>query len=168
MSNARLPWFCFLVMLISASNSWWRDYALLPARMASHFDANGLPNAWMSKDQFSILCAILAGLAAFIGFVPAFLISKLPPAMLNLPNKDYWLAPARRKETVAFFQRWFAWFACAFLVFMVWVMNLVFESNVSSRFRLPTGSFMFVLFGFLIFTAVWSVIMYRRFSKTAS
>ena len=165
MLDKRLPWVLFSMVFLVTLFSWWQGYSEIPERLASHFNAAGAPNGWMSKDQFFTLNALLVGLAIFIGVFPPLLIAKLPPNLINLPNKDYWLAPERRAETVTFFERWFAWFACAFLLFLALVMQMVIQSNRSATPELPSDQFMFLLFGFLLFTAVWVVLMARKFSR---
>ena len=164
--DKRLPWFLFAVIFFVTLFGWWRGYAGMPERLASHFDAAGAPNGWMSKDQFFTLNSILAGLAVFIGLFPPLLIAKLSPSLINLPNKNYWLAPEHRDETIAFFERWFGWFACAFLLFLALVMQMVIESNRSATPQLPSDQFMYLLVGFLLFTGVWVFLMVWKFSRT--
>ncbi len=93
MASARLPWFLFATILLIASISWWHAYPELPERIASHFNGAGVPNGWMTKDQFFTLNAFLVGMAVFTGLFPPFMIAKVDPSLINLPNKDYWLAP---------------------------------------------------------------------------
>lgn len=168
MANPRLPWILFAMLLVFASFSWRADYHALPDRVASHFDTNGDPNGWMTKDHFLALNVALVGLAALVGLLPPFLVAKVPPALINLPNKAYWLAPERHAETVSFFVLWFGWFACALLIFVARIMYLVFLANVSSTFRLPGRQFIFDLVGFLVLTAVFVIAMIRKFSRTGS
>jgi len=167
MENLRLSWLVFLVVTVIALVAWGYSYNQMPERMASHFNAAGAPNGWMTKNQFFSLNVILIAVAAFSGFFPGRKIAKLPASKINLPNKEYWLDPARREETVAYFQRWFAWFGCAILLLVVLVMQLVIESNRSPTPMLPLGPIMIILFGFLIFITVRTIAMYRRFSKIA-
>ncbi len=121
MASVRLPWFVFAAILLGASISWWHAYPELPERVASHFNGAGVPNGWMTKDQFFTLSAFLVALAIFTGLLPPFLISKMNPSLINLPNKEYWLAPGQHDATVAYFRLWFAWFACGLLFFVALV-----------------------------------------------
>ena len=67
--------------------------------VASHFDSAGQANAWMPRSTYWLLSiAVGMGLPAFIiggGYVLRF----LPVSLLNIPHRDYWLAPERREET---------------------------------------------------------------------
>lgn len=166
MASVRLPWFVFAAILLGASISWWHAYPELPERVASHFNGAGVPNGWMTKDQFFTLSAFLVALAIFTGLLPPFLISKMNPSLINLPNKEYWLAPGQHDATVAYFRLWFAWFACGLLLFVALVLRVVVESNRSASPRLPNGPFIALLLGFLVFTAGCIVALHRRFSNT--
>jgi len=168
MKSSRLPWLVFLTIAVVALIAWAYSYDQMPARMASHFNAAGAPNGWMTKSQFFTLDVILIAVAAFSGFFPARRIAQVPTAKINLPNKEYWLDPVRRQETLAYFQRWFAWFGCAILLFVVLVMQLVIESNRSSSPMLPLGPIMVILFGFLAFVITMTAAMYRKFLKIGS
>ena len=73
-------------------------YPQLPERMATHFGPNGQADGWMSKSAFTafflIMITFMTALMSGIGT----LIRVLPPEMINLPNKEYWLAPERRRK----------------------------------------------------------------------
>lgn len=165
MASVRLPWFLFAAILLIASISWWHAYPEMPERIASHFSGAGVPNGWMTKDQFFTLNAFLVAMAVFTGLFPPFLISKTDPSLINLPNKEYWLAPRQHAATAAYFRLWFAWFACGLLFFVALVLQLVVESNRSASPRIPNGPFIALLVGFLVFTAGCIVALHRRFSN---
>jgi uncharacterized membrane protein len=136
----------------------------LPARMATHFDANGLPNGWMSRDGFF---AFYAGILAFMLLVVVVLapasIGRLPPSMINLPNRDYWLAPERAAATKAKLGRLMAGFGLGVGLFVVYVMQLVLQSNLGGG-TLSSASAVPAVIGFLIFVAGFVVVTVRSFS----
>jgi uncharacterized membrane protein len=71
----------------------------LPDRIATHFNAAGTADGWMNKETFRALMIVAAfSLAAFVIFL-TWVVRFLPDAMINLPHKDHWLAPERRRET---------------------------------------------------------------------
>ena len=75
--------------------------AELPARVASHFDGAGRPNGWMARDGFVLFqCGLVLTLGALFG-IGGRLLKVTPNGWINLPNKNYWLAPERRAESVA-------------------------------------------------------------------
>lgn len=75
-------------------------YPQLPERLAVHFGAAGAPDGWMLKDSFVVFSpAMLLGVSlVFYGL--NFVMRHAPPRYLNLPHKDYWLAPERREQTL--------------------------------------------------------------------
>ena len=168
MESTRLPWLVFLAITVVALIAWGHSYNQMPERMASHFNAGGVPNGWMTKNQFFTLNVILIAVAGFSGFYPARKIARVPTSKINLPNKEYWLDPVRREDTLAYFQQWFAWFGCAILLLVVLVMQLVIESNRSPVPMLPLVPIMTLLFGFLGYIVIRTVAMYRKFSKIGS
>src|SRR5262249_61256788 len=89
----------------------------LPERVASHFGSDDDPDAWMTRNGylFFILSLVLVypGLIGFlIGFLP-----RVRPEWVNFPNRDYWLAPQRRGDSLEFFFAPGGWFS--FLLFFL-------------------------------------------------
>jgi uncharacterized membrane protein len=71
--------------------------SLLPERVASHFGANGEANGWMSRSGYLWFVAGMGvGLPLFIIGL-SFLSKFFPISMVNVPNKEFWLAPGRRE-----------------------------------------------------------------------
>jgi hypothetical protein len=88
----------------------WRTYPLLPARVASHFALSGAPDGWMSKRAFA---GFQVGVVLLLGAALSAASTRLErrgDAGLNLPHKDYWLAPERRAGTMAWLRGFFLWF----------------------------------------------------------
>ena len=77
-------------------------YDKLPLIVPSHFDGQGNVDGEMGRGAFY---ALFAGMhLLFLGgfLVLAHFLKKLPDSMINCPNKDYWLAPERREQSVDF------------------------------------------------------------------
>ena len=163
MSGTRLPRLLFFVILIAASADGLRRFSHLPDQMASHFDSLGNRNGWMTRPQFFAMYLVFIALAAALGLLPPIFIAIASPSVINLPNKEYWLAPERRADTLAFFAKQFSWFGCVFLLLEVSVMQLVIEGDSLPAPRLSTGPFLSLVFAFVIFTFVWIMVMLRRF-----
>lgn len=82
----------------------------MPERVATRFDMDGQPTSWGSPAGLAWGQAIaMAAVLLIMGGLPA-LIPRLPMALLNVPHKDYWLAPERRGRSMLFVQAWLAWF----------------------------------------------------------
>jgi uncharacterized membrane protein len=140
-------------------------YPLLPATMASHFGASGQANAWQSKGAFFGtywgVCLLL--LAVFVGLPP--FLGHLPTAIINLPHKEYWLAPEHRATTLAFFQGAMGWFGVVALGFMMAVIQLVIQANLSGTGVLPPAT-VWPLFGaYMAFVIVWTGYVQVRFRQ---
>jgi uncharacterized membrane protein len=164
MADPRTPRNLFLMILAAGLLQCFHDFPLLPERMASHFAASGAANGWMTKSHFLITYAVVLLPAIFVEFLLHRRIAATPDKLLNLPNKQYWLAPERRAETFAYFEIFFAWYGCAFLLLEVFAMGLAMRANFQSPPRLPTGPILTVIAAFAIFNVVWVVAMFRRFS----
>lgn len=164
MSGSRLPRLIFFAIVAIALAQAIYNFPLLPDRLASHFNAYGLPNGWMSKQAFFIVYAAMILVAAVPEFFVPYSIAHTSNARVNLPNKDYWLAPDRRASTMAYFEKSFAWFGCALLLLEVCAMGLAIQANFSSPPRLPAVPMMGLVVVFLVYTVVWVILMMRRFS----
>ena len=151
MSSKAIPRSLFFVIALMAIAQCVHNFPLLPDRMASHFDASGAPNGWMTKPQFFFVFAIVLLPALFVEFWLHRKIANTPEARLNLTNKDFWVAPERRAKTFAYFENFFAWYGCAFLFVVVSAMSLAMRANFDSPPRLPTGPIVSVLVGFALY-----------------
>jgi uncharacterized membrane protein len=164
MSGMNIPRGLFFAIFLAAIAQCVFGFHLMPDRMASHFAASGLPNGWMTKSQFFLVYAVTLLPALAVEFWVPRTIARKPKAKLNLPNKEYWLAPERRDATFVYFESFFAWYGCAFLLLVVFVMGLVMRANISPPPRLPTGPIVLALVAFVLFNVAAVAAMLRRFS----
>lgn len=163
-SGTRLPKSIFVVLILTAVVQMVLSFPHLPGRVASHFGPSGAPNGWMSKQSFFAIYAVMIVIAAFIEVFPARSIRR-PSARINLPHKEYWLAPERRAETFGYFEKYFAWYGCVFLLIMVLIMGLAIEANLNPPPHLPTTPTLAIIVGFVAFNIASVVQIFRRFSK---
>ncbi len=138
---------------------------LLPDKVASHFNAQGRADGWMSKSGY-LTSVSLMGLA-----LPLFIMALsyatrfIPDWAVNLPNKDYWLAPVRRTETARRLLSYSAWLGCA-LVCLFGIMHaLTIKANRAAEPALDSTVFMIALISFLAAVALWVFGLYRQFSR---
>jgi len=141
-------------------------FPMMPERMASHFGPSGAANGWMTKAQFFAVYAITLLPAFVVEFWVARKIAETPGARINLPNKEFWLAPERRAETLAYFETFFAWYGCAFQLLVIFVMGLAMRANLSPPPRLALAPTVAALVVFVLFNIAAIVSMLRRFSVT--
>jgi hypothetical protein len=164
MPKSWLPKAVFLLVALVALWQCATSFSVMPDRVASHFAASGLPNGWMTKQAFFMVYGAMVLLAALIEVYPARSIAK-SPSRIHLPNKEYWLAPERRAETLACFEEYFAWYGCVFLLVEVLAMGLAIQANLNPPPRLSTGPIWMVVVGFVAFNIGFVVHLLRRFSN---
>lgn len=101
----------------------------LPERIATHVDFTGNPNGWSSPVMLLVELACLT--ATFVAaFLAASRIADIPPALMNLPNRDYWLANERLENTMAAVKRWMQWFLALIYFELTVVIGDLLRSNV--------------------------------------
>lgn len=131
--------------------------------MASHFGAGGAPNGWMSRSSFAWFSILPVSVVLFVTFIVPLLVAKLPPSLINLPNKDYWLAPERKDEAMRRFGVRMEWLGVLLLAFLAIVYELVFQANLT-RTGLANGPFIVALVAYLLLNVLWIVSLIRAFS----
>jgi len=104
----------------------------LPATVASHFGQGGAANGSMGKVGFITLMVVLQfGMAAML-VGTGFAMRRLPPALLNIPRKDYWLHEDRRESTFEYNQLMLNWIAALTAILIVVVFQLTIQANLGN------------------------------------
>ena len=168
MANTRLP--SSLFFMLALVGAWQYAYYAprLPEMLASHFTANGAVNGWQSKSAlFGVELAIVV-LAAVVGFGVPRIIAAIPISLINLPNKDFWFSAERRDETLSYMRAWSAWFGCALLAFLLFVMELAFRANLRTPPRFDNGAFIPALLAFMAADTAVLLRMILHFSRRQS
>jgi uncharacterized membrane protein len=163
--DSRLPKFLFVVIALYAAIHFSHSYSQLPDVVASHFDGRGVANGWQTKSAFFTVLVGASVLAAVIGFGIPRIIAALPPQLINLPNKAYWLAPDHLPETMEFLNNYFAWFGCAVFLVIIVTFDYAIQSNLHPDHRPDAAHMWYVLAGFLMFVIVWIARMFLRFGR---
>ena len=137
----------------------------MPPQVASHFDGSGAANGFMSRAGYlSFMLVLVVGLPAL--FVAAQrLLHALAPRYLNVPHREYWLAPERREATIRYMEGYLLCFAWALVVFLCVVHWSVVDANRSQPPRLSSALFLPALGAFLAFALGWAIALYRRFPR---
>ncbi len=141
-------------------------FTALPEKVASHFDAAGTPDGWMSRNSFIWLEVILLAVLAFQFLALPYLIEKLPNSSMNIPNKDHWLSDEMRVETFAFIRRYLEWFAAVSLLLFILINQFVYTANIE-RQNLQSGKVWSILIVYFVFVTVWLVKFVRHFTIKA-
>lgn len=146
----------FLALVLAALTQVIWQYDGLPGKVATHFNATGQANGWMTRGQHTawhvVTLLFLAGL--FQGI--AWLQPRLPREYVNLPHREYWLAPERAAATHAWVVGAVRLLGCAIMLFFIALFQLIYQANLSTPPRLSlavwwlTGGLLAVLAGVLI------------------
>jgi len=155
----------FLALLCFAALQAVYYHRRLPPLLGSHFRQDGSANAWATHPQFFAVELIVIVLAAFVAFGIPRIASLVPPQLMNLPNKEYWLSPERREQTLAYLQSQMAWFGCALLAFLLFVMELVFRANLRTPPQLNSAALVSALLAFLLFAAFLIIRLTQHFLR---
>ena len=164
--DSRLPKLSFVVLAAYAAFHFSSYYSQLPDVVASHFNARGVANGWQTKPAFFTVFVGVSVLAAVIGFGIPHIISVMPPQLINLPNKQYWLAPDQLAETQAFLNNYFEWFGCAVFLIIILTFDYAIQSNLHPDNRPDVSRMWHILAGFLAFVSVWIIRLLARFLRT--
>lgn len=122
----------------------------LPPVVASHFAAGGGADGFTPRNAYlGLMAAISVGIPLLLAICNG-LLRFVPPSMVNLPNRDYWLAPERKEETYAFLRNHGIYLA-------------VLKSIPSSLFRTAVVSISAILL-----SAIFSRMTYRTGAPSTS
>jgi uncharacterized membrane protein len=139
----------------------------LPGLVATHFAASGRANGWMPRARFfQYQVAFTLGFAAFFGSL-AFVASILPDAWINLPHKDHWLAPARRKETRRRIARMILSAGCGVLAFSLFLHHRICQANLDGSHRLTPSFGVLLAAGLLLIVGPLVPFLLRFLRKPA-
>ena len=138
----------------------------LPARVATHFDASGQPNGWMSRSSH-VVFTLVFGFAVPLFVVGLMYVTRfLPDALVNIPRRDYWLSGERRSETLAYLLRQALWFACMNVVFVAGIHFLVVDANRAPSPQLSTPMVLTLAGTFLAGVVAWVTMLILHFRRT--
>jgi uncharacterized membrane protein len=161
-----IPFVAFGVLLIGAAVFVQLISGQLPERVATHFDATGHPNGFMTRESCRIfMLTFTLGFPLFIAAVTGLIPWLVPPSLVNLPNRAYWLAPERAQQSRAFLSVQGIWFGCILLVFLSSVDWLVVNANSTVPAQLPLKPFVTAMVLFFTVVGFWMVRMFRHFRK---
>ena len=135
----------------------------LPESMASHFGAGGQPDAFMSRGGFFLAMALIGGGSVAAVFAAPLLLRITPKRLLNLPNRDYWLANDQRRDVALDrLAGLMGWMGAATTALLVIATELTIQANLERR-NLDEATFLLFLVAYFVFVGVWLVRTMRIF-----
>lgn len=155
----------FICLIVFASVFVIYTTGYLPDTVATHFDGNNRANGWMSRRGYRLfMIAFMIGVSTFVSFAVGTLPAKFPQ-WTNLPNRDYWLAPARREESLRYLNAHGKRLGCLIVMMMLGMHYVILKANHVQPPALPVETFSSILIGFALVLIWWIVRLYRRFPK---
>ncbi|MBI1216715.1 MAG: DUF1648 domain-containing protein [Alphaproteobacteria bacterium] len=157
------PLLCYLALYALAGAQLEHYWPQLPRRVATHFGGGGIPNGWMTKEAFR---NFYLGFLLFLPGVMAgsgLLFRIMPPRLINLPHKGYWLAPERRAQTVGKLQRDMNGFSVIVAAFIVALHQLVIMANLAYPVRMDNTLIWALLGVMMAFILGFVIRQYRSF-----
>lgn len=143
-------------------------YSTSPARVPIHYGPGGVPDRWGSPLDVLLIhgCVIGFGTALFLALPK--LIRHAPKSLINLPHKDYWLAPEHRDAATAKFAPWSYVVGTAVNVLMITLQAVL---SPTTDAALPSSAApALVTLGFVFFTlgsCVWLARSFKRPERDA-
>ncbi len=153
----------FLVFVAAAAVYVWSSSSALPPVAASHFNAAGQADAYMPSTIYrNIMVGLVLGLPLLVVFLPNALIRRASAA-INLPHRDYWLAPERRAQTIDSLCKMSYGFGFLLVGFLSYTHRLVIRANQMVPPGFPSEWFISGLIVFIGCVIMWMYLHLRRF-----
>jgi serine/threonine-protein kinase len=137
----------------------------LPARVATHFDGTGRANGWGSARELELLLGATGVLVPAFVVLITYLARYFPSQFLNVPNPEYWRAPANRPVALAFMFRLGVWWGAALTLWFAAFNASIVRANLSRPPHLGTAGWVIptvLLVGLLV---PWFVAIRRFFAR---
>ena len=162
----RLAYVAFAALYLAVAVGVLITAPWLPERVATHFGLEGHPNGWMTRTgYFAFVTAFPLLLALFFAGIAA-LTRVLPARFVNIPNRDFWLAPERRAATSVLIRHWLAGLLCLLTLFFAGLHVLTIIANRSTPPQLPMGGLLLLVIVFLLALMIWLSMFLMRFAET--
>lgn len=160
----RVPLVALAFLLIAGTLHLHHYLPLMPEKIATHFDGSGRPDGWMSHRGLMIFDIVMLSVISLIMLSAGPMIRRLPPSMLNIPNRDYWLVPERRNEVSVIMMNHMIWLVCWAVAFFTAVDHMIFTANrAEGGAHVAPEDILTVVGVALALMAVWVSTLFRAF-----
>lgn len=163
MKPLRIPAILLALLYACFLGYWAFSGSQLPERVATHFNGSGQPNGWMSRSANQIFMLVFGFAFPLFIVLLCYATRFLPSGLVNIPHREYWLAPERRQATSGYLVRHSFWFACLAVGFVLGMQCSIVLANRQTPPHLSTALLLAVVGPFLAGTAVWVVVLFRHF-----
>lgn len=160
-----LPRIAFVVLLVVVAAVIVGTAGALPDRVATHFGRGGVANDWMTRDGYLAFMLAFAILLPLLVVGTMGLLPGIARGKCNIPNYDYWFAPARREASAARLVSHACLLGCLMVLFLGGIHLLLLAANATLPARLPEPAFFGALAVFLVGIILWIVFLRRLFPR---
>jgi hypothetical protein len=94
-------------------------------------------------------------------------VPHVSPRRVNIPHRDYWLAPERRRATLSSLASHACWLGCLCAAFLAGMHYAILEANAAAPPRLPADLVWTLLIALLAGIALWIGTLYLRFRNVS-
>lgn len=154
-----------MCLVVCAALFIWFTSNSLPATVASHFGAAGIANGFMPRAfyvRFMLALAVLLPLG--LTFLTNLTL-RISETSLNLPHREYWLAPERRDDTLAYLRQQNARFGIVLTLFLCYVHWLVLRANAVTPPILSTPGIVAGMVAFVVYIIFWALNFIGHFRR---
>ncbi|HPF36551.1 MAG TPA: hypothetical protein PLH84_14085 [Candidatus Krumholzibacteria bacterium] len=155
--------FLLVLVLIAAQLGWYSPR--LPQTVISSFALDGSAGGWSPRGTFLATYVIVVAVTAASFLLLPPLLRRLGGQGLNIPHRDYWLAPERADATMEHIARQLVWFGLVTVAFLGWTHQLVILANLGGEGRMASAPFWAGLAAFLAYAAWWTLRLTLRFQR---
>ncbi len=155
-----LLYLCFFSYLTLSVSS-------LPNCVATHFNGGGQANGWMSKIAYILFMTAFSFVLPFIPVGVSYTFRYFPDKYINIPQREYWLASERRRETFSYFVTQSLWFACIALGFIIGIHFSIIQANSLAPAHLANPLILGLIGCFVAGLVIWIVSMIFHFNKAS-
>ena len=167
MKSTRLSATILALLYIGYLGCWAWSASHLPDPVATHFDARGVPNGWMTRSGNNLFMLIFGLAFPLFIVVLSYAARFLPSALINIPHREYWLAPEKRLETSNYLVWGSSWLACLAVWFVTGILLSVVDANQRTPARLSVPILLGSVLPFLVGTVIWLIALVRHFNRTS-
>jgi len=160
-----IPRLLYLLVLAVVPVVLWTTSAALPERVATHFGPGGVANGWMTRDGYrAFILALTTLLPLFVVAMTGFL-PRIAASQIRTRDREHWLAPARRAETMGWLASHACWLGIVLSLFLTGIHLLTLQANALTPARLSEPAFFTLLIAFLVALVLWMVAATLRFRR---
>ena len=156
--------FLLAIILTGVSTNWILTQKL-PAKVATHFNFEGIPDGFMTIAGYRWFICIFSGIFPMFMLFMIGVVPSLFPGATNIPNRDYWFHPDRKTETMNYLFRMGCLLAGLMTLFFVGLNYVTVVANQNDPIRMPSNIFFIMLGTFLTGIGTWVFTLNKKFRR---